>query len=84
MKPLEIEVFFHTDQTTSLRDLDIQYNLSDCDVRKVTFYRIDAIGIFIDDDADKSEYSSIYSSGNTFNCPLKYAELKKLVEDNLK
>jgi len=51
---LEIDIFFHTDTTSTLKDLDINYPLSDCETRKVTFYSIDAIGVFIDDDSEKT------------------------------
>lgn len=78
MKPLEIDCFFNTDQTTQLKKLDIDYPIADCEKRKVTFYAINGITTFID--TDGTEYGEIHIGDSQFITPLKYVELKKLIE----
>ena len=77
MKGLEIDCFYHSETTASLKDLDIQYSLADCDVRPIMFYDIDAISSYSD---GEGEYSCIHSNGCEFTTILSYNELKKAID----
>lgn len=80
MKPLELPIFHHSDQTASLMDLDIDFDIKDCTVKAMTFYSINAIGI---DHQDGKDYGLIFSNGDSFTSPLSYAELKNKISKNL-
>lgn len=77
MKGLEIDCFYHSETTASLKDLDIEYSLSDCDVRPIMFYDIDAISSYSDGIGD---YSCVHTNGCEFTTILSYNELKKIIE----
>jgi hypothetical protein len=77
MKGLEIDCFYHSETTASLKDLEIQYSLADCDVRPIMFYDIDAISSYSD---GEGEYSCIHSNGCEFTTILSYNELKTAIE----
>jgi hypothetical protein len=77
MNGLEIDCFYHSETTASLKDLDIRYSLADCDVRPIMFYDIDAISSYSDGEGD---YSCIHSNGCEFTTILSYNELKKAIE----
>lgn len=74
MKPLELPIFHHNDQTSSLSELGIDFNVEDCTIKSMTFYSINAIGI---DTQDGKDYGLIFSNGDSFTSPLSYEELKK-------
>lgn len=71
MKPLELDILFHNESTEVQNSIGIDYSLQDCDIRKVTFFHIDAVTPYIDNNI---EYSSIFSSGQVFTCVLTYRE----------
>lgn len=75
MEGIELDIIYNTDATTAKRKAGIEFLLSECDVKPVTFYRIDAISELIDE--DDSEYSNIYVGGEVWNCVLKYEDLKE-------
>jgi hypothetical protein len=77
MKGLEIDCFYHSETTASLKDLEIQYSLADCDVRPIMFYDIDAISSYSDGEGN---YSCIHSNGCEFTTILSYNELKTAIE----
>ncbi len=80
MKGIEIDVFFHTEQTSKFDDLNIPYPLEECETRKMTFYNIASIGTFRDDDDTKTEYGCLHVNGTRFISTLTYSELKALIE----
>jgi len=77
---IELEIFFNTEETSTLKDLDIEYSLEAAEIRKVTFYNINGIAPYFD--KDNTEYCSILSNGSEFMCNMKYPELKKLIAKN--
>jgi len=72
-----IPIYYNTESTTTLNDLGIEYNLSDCDIRDVIFLQINAIGRYIENDI---EGTTIYANGVEFISPLKINEIRKLIE----
>ena len=72
-----IHIYYNTESTTTLNDLGIEYNLSDCDIRDVIFLHINAIGRYIEDDI---EGTTIYANGVEFISQLKINEIRKLIE----
>lgn len=80
MKPLELPIFHHSDQTASLTELGIDFNVEDCTVKAMTFYSINAIGT---DHQDGKDYGLIFSNGDSFTSPLPYVELKNKIHNNL-
>lgn len=76
-----IPIYYNTESTTTLNDLGIEYNLSDCDIRDVIFLHINVIGRYIEDDI---EGTTIYANGREFISPLKINEVKELYEQSNK
>lgn len=76
-----IPIYYNTEDTIRLSDLDIDYNIEDCDIRDVIFLHINAIGRYIEDDI---EGTTIYANGCEFISPLKINEVKELYEQSNK
>ena len=81
MKPIELEVFFHTENTSNMKALDIDYPMTDCDIRNVTFYSIEHISPWID--TEGTEYCEITSGGQTVISSLSYLQVKELIQKNI-
>lgn len=75
MNGIELEIFYHTDETRALGGLDIDYDLSDCEKRKMTFYHINAIGPYIDEKRER-KFCSIHTNNSEYISPLSYEEIK--------
>lgn len=80
MEGIDFDIVFDNDKTSYKKENELDYALTECDVRTMTFYRIDAISPFIDDDEYKTEYSYIHTSGDKFICVLTYDELKQALK----
>ena len=76
MKPLELEIFFHSEETATLRKLEVDYDLSDCETRKMTFYKINAVSPYLDGD---NEFCSIHSNGSEFIANASYNVVRNLI-----
>jgi hypothetical protein len=76
---INLPIFFHTDNTSDLLNLSIDYKLSDCEIRQVTFYVINAIAPYIE---DGKVYTTIHSNGDNFVCPLNIKEVEKIINEN--
>lgn len=74
---LEIEVFWHTDQTKQLNDLDIDFNLEDCETRIITIYNINAISPYV---GAKNEYCNIHVGDDQWLATKSYKEIKGLID----
>lgn len=81
MKQIDLEIFFHNDTTSTFKDIGIQYDLSDCEKRVMTFYNINAISPYID---GGNEYCSIHSNGSEFICNATYSVVRNLLIETLK
>lgn len=78
MKPIEFEVLFWEREQNALNDLGIRPNIKEADTRPVTFYRIDAISPYYEDD-DSTEMCCIYSGNEEYIVNKKYNTVKQLL-----
>jgi len=69
---ITIDIFHHSTNTTQLDSVGIDYKLTDCDLRPVTFYNIEAISSHIE---DGTNYGSIHCNGREFIASISYPEL---------
>lgn len=78
-----LPIFFHTSNTSTLKDLDIDYDLSDCEVRDIIFFNIDAICEYCEENTNR-KFTSIFAGGNEFICVLQQDKvLEKILISNL-
>ena len=42
---VEIEVYYHTDQTRNLKKMDMNFHITDCETRTITSGLLDAVNI---------------------------------------
>jgi hypothetical protein len=69
---ITLDIFHHSTKTTQFKDLEIDYKLTDCELRPVTFYTIDAIS---QHEEDGKTYGTIHCNGREFIASLSYGEL---------
>lgn len=79
--PLELDVFYHSEDTATASNLDIPVDPLDLDTNKVTFYSIDnvqpiKIGNF--------NFTEISSGGDDFTCTSEYEDVKLRIEAHRK
>lgn len=77
MKPIEIEAYYHNEETERVSSLDIEFHITQCEVRLVTFYNISAISKAIEDDG--FEYGIIHVGNTSFSVVPTYEQLKQLL-----
>lgn len=76
MLKLTLPILFHTDNTSTLKNVGIDYELEDCETREITFLHINAIAPYKE---KGKEYTSIFTNGTEFICVMKVDEvLEKL------
>lgn len=78
---LELECFIHNDTTTTLSELNIEYDLASCNTDMVTFYDISMVARYIDPKDSDKVYTEIVSGGNTFICLLDLETVKNKIRD---
>jgi len=76
---IKLPILFLTDDTCHLESLGLDFNLSDCDVRETTFYKINAISPYFEDGVN---YTTIHSNGDGFICPLDIQEVERIILKN--
>lgn len=69
---ITLDIFHHNDQTTTLKDVGIDYSLTECDLRPVTFYTINAISTY---EENGRKHASIHTNGREFIASISYEEL---------
>jgi hypothetical protein len=77
MLPIELPIYFNTDETDNLEKMGLDSHVSNCEVRILTFYNINAIGPSKEDDG--FEFSLIYTGDASFSCVHTYEQLKQLL-----
>jgi len=83
MNYVTLPIYFHTNDTTSLRELGIAYKLSDCEIRQMEFFTIGAISDYVDDSIDE-KLTSIFTNGYEFICAYdRQTTLDKILESKL-
>ena len=73
---VEIEVYYHTDQTRNLEKMGMDFSITDCEIRVMTFCNIVGFAPAVEEDG--FTYGRIFTATGDFSTPLKYEELKKL------
>ena len=73
---VEVEVYYHTEQTSSLQKMDMGFHITDCETRFMTFCSIVGFAPAVEENG--FTYGKIYTGAGEFSTPLKYEELKKL------
>ncbi len=75
---IEVNVLWHTDESSEAEKLGIDYYIEDLETRAVTFYRIDAIS------PCKSyppyEFTNIHSGGEKWIATVSYNEMKQKIK----
>lgn len=79
MLGIELDIFHHTKATKEKDAQGLPWILSECDIKPMMFYNINAIGEYTDD--DDSKYSSVYANGDVWNCMLEYDQLKMKLDE---
>ena len=77
MLPIELPIYFNTDETDNLSKMGLDSHVTNCEIKLVTFFNINAIGSAKEDDG--FEYSLIYTGDESFACTYTYEELKALL-----
>lgn len=77
-EPLEIDIFFHTNETSNLDELEIDYDINDAELRKMIFYNINAISPYYGDNNDVN-YTTIHSNGSQFITPFPIIQVRKMI-----
>lgn len=75
---LTLPILHHTDETRSLKAIDIDYQLADCEIRQMTFYSINATSEYKDESIDHG-LTSVFSNGSEFICNLPKDEVDNLI-----
>jgi len=79
MKGIELEILFHTDESFELGKIGIE--IDDYELKKMTFYHINAIAI--SKEFPKKNWSVIYSGTDAFVCTVSYETLKNYLSTAL-
>lgn len=77
MIPIELQIYFNTDETDNLEKMGIEADVRNCETRFMTFYTINAIGSATE--IDGFEYGLIHTGDDTFATVLTYEELKQII-----
>jgi hypothetical protein len=78
---LELPIFFHTDSTQKLSNIDIDVPLNQCRIENICFFNINAISAYDEDFEGEKEarHSLIYCNNNSFICTLtKFEVISKI------
>lgn len=79
---IDLECFIHNNTTNTLSELEIDYELSSCDIEVITFYQIDCICPYPDPNNSSKIYSEIRSGGAGYVCILDYYTLKEKIKND--
>lgn len=80
MTGITLPIFHHTDQSATLKDCGIEYTFeNNCEIRNVTFYQINAISEYFEDD---KRYTSIHSNGSEYICKYQIENVRKIIDQN--
>ena len=76
---VKLPILYNTDSTSHLEKLEIDFKLSDCDVRDVNFHSISATAPYREFGKD---YTVVYSCGFDYICPLSVTEVERLIHES--
>jgi hypothetical protein len=72
-KPIELYCLYWDDSQTQLNDLGIRPNIEECELKPVTFYKIDHIKPYIE---GKHSFTTVVSSGEEYIAKVEYETLR--------
>lgn len=75
---ITLPIYFNTKETSEADRARIDINLSDCEIKDVNFYHIDAVSDYEDEHNNKI-ISSIHASGSRWICPLTKEEVDEKI-----
>lgn len=78
--PIDLFIFHHTDETDTMQRVGVDYPMDNAELRKITFYTINAVSQFFD---DGNEYASIHTNGSQYICPMTKDKLNELIKKHL-
>jgi hypothetical protein len=73
---IEIECFYHSESSSQLKDLGIEYSFEDCETRPILFFNINAISYYVD---KGKNYGCVHCNGSEFITVLGFEELKNKI-----
>ena len=82
MKPIELHIFYLTEDQNTLAEIGLVIEYDDFDkfeLRPETFYHINSIAPYRHNGEYK--YTKIFANGNYCICNLPYKELKRKIEE---
>lgn len=77
MIPIELQIYFSTEETDNLKKMGLGFSVKNCETRFMTFYVIDAIGSATE--IDGFEYGVIRTGTEIFFSVLTYEQLKQII-----
>jgi hypothetical protein len=77
MIPIELQIYFNTEETDNLEKMGLESSVRNCETRFMTFYTINAIGSAIE--VDGFEYGLIHTGDESFSTVLTYEELRQII-----
>ena len=76
--PIALPIFMHTAETASMNKCGIDIDMTDCEVRDLVFFNINAISAYTDDRYSlPSPFSEVHANGSEYICALSIGELKQ-------
>lgn len=82
MKPIELPILYYSEASEQLKLLGVDTTYTHYEIRNMTFYRIDAVGVHYDEKDNNREYSEIFCGGESFVCKYHYIKLLSKLEEN--
>lgn len=79
-RPLKINCYFNTPETSSLEDLGLDPSIDDAELREVFFLNVDIIKPYKE---KEKWYSIIQTGGAQYITPIQYNELIALLEKHI-
>lgn len=79
MKLIKLPILYHTEETKTLDDIGVEYDDSECQVKDMFFYRIDAVTASWDKGKPVKDQTCIYVSGDTFTCNLPVERVLEII-----
>lgn len=68
MIDVTLPIFIHNESTQKMQDIEMDYDIDDCEEHPVTFFHISAICVHAEN--PKKNYTDIHANGTTYVCPL--------------
>lgn len=78
--PLSLPILHHSDETIQFDRLEMEYPQTDCDVRTMRFFDIDAVGTFLDAQDNDKDYAKLYLAGSCYIVNMTTAEFNELID----